>query len=161
MFNKHLLRMDKAIQAAFQEHPQAHLFRDLPGAGKQMAPRLCAAFGTDLCRYPLATNLQKYAGVAPVREQSGGQEWIHWRWNAPTFLRQTFVEWAGLSIMWSAWAKKYYQLMAKKNKKHTVIVRALAFKWIRVIWKCWQTNTPYNETLYLQQLARRGSPYAP
>jgi transposase len=160
VYNKHLRQMDKAIQAAFKEHPQAHLFRDLPGAGKQMAPRLCAAFGTDSSRYPTAANLQKYAGVAPVREQSGRQEWVHWRWNAPKFLRQTFVEWAGLSIMWSAWAKKYYSHMSKKGKKHTVIVRALAFKWIRVLWKCWQTNTPYDEACYLKQLARRHSPYA-
>jgi hypothetical protein len=160
VLNKHIARMDKAIQATFKEHPKAPLFRELPGAGKQMAPRLCVAFGTDLSRYPAAINLQKYAGIAPVREQSGGQEWIHWRWNAPKFLRQTFVEWAGLSTQWSAWARKYYELMRQKGKNHSVIVRGLAFKWIRVLWKCWQTNTPYDEARYLKQLARRRSRYA-
>ncbi len=160
VLNKHIARMDKAIQATFKEHPKAWLFRELPGAGKQMAPRLCAALGTDLSRYPAASNLQKYAGIAPVRQQSGDQEWIHWRWNAPKFLRQTFVEWAALSIQWSTWARKYYEHMRQKGKKHSVIVRALAFKWIRVLWKCWQTNTLYDEARYLKQLARRGSPYA-
>ena len=37
-------------------------------------------------------------------------------------------------------------------------VRALAFKWIRILYRCWQTRTPYNETVYLNALAKRGSP---
>ena len=38
------------------------------------------------------------------------------------------------------------------------IVRALAFKWLRILWKCWTTNTPYNESTYLAALAKRQSP---
>ncbi len=160
VFHKHIPLLDKAIRQAFAEHPDAHLFRDLPGAGAQMAPRLCAAFGADRERYPTAQSLQKYAGVAPVVEKSGQQKWVHWRWNAPRFLRQTLVEWAGLSIRWSVWAKRYYEAMAQKGKKHAVIIRALAFKWLRILWKCWQTRTPYDEARYLAALARRRSPYA-
>ena len=37
-------------------------------------------------------------------------------------------------------------------------VRALAFKWIRILYRCWQTRTPYNESVYLNALKRRGSP---
>lgn len=37
-------------------------------------------------------------------------------------------------------------------------VRALAFKWIRILCRCWQTHTPYNEAVYLNALNRRGSP---
>jgi len=37
-------------------------------------------------------------------------------------------------------------------------VRSLAFKWIRIIWKCWQTNTPYDEAIYLACLKKRNSP---
>ena len=37
-------------------------------------------------------------------------------------------------------------------------MRALAFKWIRILFRCWQERTPYNEQIYLQALARRGSP---
>ena len=33
------------------------------------------------------------------------------------------------------------------------IVRALALKWIRVIFRCWKNHTPYNETLYLHKNA--------
>jgi hypothetical protein len=37
-------------------------------------------------------------------------------------------------------------------------VRALAFKWIRILYRCWQTRTPYDETTYLNALRKRGSP---
>lgn len=160
VFQKHIPLFNEQIKAVFASHPDAHLFRDLPGAGPQLAPRLCVAFGTDRQAYSDPAQLQKYAGVAPVREKSGQQLWTHWRWRAPRFLRQTFVEWAGQTVRYSQWARLYYQRMIKKGKTHAVIVRALAFKWIRILWKCWQTGIPYNETTYLQQLRRRKSPNA-
>jgi transposase len=156
---KHLARFDQAIKTVFAAHPDAALFRDLPGAGPVLAPRLCVAFGTLRTLYPDPASLQKHAGVAPVREKSGASCWTHWRWQAPVFLRQSLVEWAGLTVEYSAWAKVYYERMRAKGKGRHVILRALAFKWIRVLWKCWQTRTPYDEAAYLRQLAHRKSPY--
>ena len=105
VFQRHVGRLDAEIQSAFAAHPEASLFRDLPGAGRQLAPRLCAAFGTDRSVYPEPASLQKYAGLAPVREKSGNQLWTHRRWNAPVFLRQSFVEWAGQTVRYSQWAQ--------------------------------------------------------
>jgi transposase len=160
VFHTHVAIFDDKIKTTFATHSNAALFRELPGAGPQLAPRLCAAFGTITSLYPDPASLQKYAGLAPVREKSGNQTWIHWRWRAPTFLRQTFVEWAGQTVRYSEWAKVYYQRMLRKGKKHTVILRALAFKWIRVLWKCWQDRKPYHEAQYLKQLIHRKSPNA-
>lgn len=160
VFRKHIALIGAEIKESFATHPDAELFRDLPGAGAQLAPRLCVAFGTMRARFPDPASLQKYSGVAPVREKSGNQLWTHWRWQAPTFLRQTFVEWAGQTVHFSLWARNYYQRMLQKGKKHAVIIRALAFKWIRVLWKCWQERTPYDEARYLKQLIHRKSPNA-
>jgi transposase len=157
---KHVGQFDEAIAAQFKAHPDAALFRDLPGAGAVLAPRLLIAFGTERDRYPDPSSLQKYAGLAPVREKSGGALWTHWRWNAPTFLRQSFVEWAGQTVVYCLWAGKYYQRMKAKGKGHWAILRALAFKWVRILWKCWQDRTPYDEARYLKQLIRRRSPLA-
>lgn len=155
---KHLRQIEAKIEEAFAAHPEASLFAELPGAGPAFAPRLLVAFGTDRSRYPEATNLQKYVGVAPVTERSGRQLWIHWRWNAPKFLRQTFVEWAGQTVPRSAWAKAYYLQQRRAGKAHQTILRALAFKWIRILWRCWQDRIPYDEALYLAALARQNSP---
>ena len=159
-FRKHIAVLDVEIKTAFAAHPEAALFRDLPGAGPALAPRLCVAFGTLRTLYPDPASLQKHAGLAPVREKSGQSLWTHWRWQAPKFLRQSFVEWAGQTVVYSAWAKEYYQHMKAKGKEHHAILRALAFKWIRVLWKCWQTRTAYDEARYLKQLAHRKSPHA-
>jgi transposase len=157
---KHVSLFETQIKKVFASHPDASLFRDLPGAGPQLAPRLCVAFGTDRTLYPDPSSLQKFVGVAPVREKSGGQLWTHWRWRAPAFPRQSFVEWAGQTVRYCDWARVYYQRMLKKGKKHAAILRALAFKWIRILWKCWQERTPYEDARYAKQLLHRKSPNA-
>ena len=93
-----------------------------------------------------------------MTERSGKKHWVHWRWQCPTFLRQTFVEWAAQTINKSFWAGIYYRQQRDKGCSYQAAVRALAFKWIRIIYRCWQSKTPYNEAAYLNALKRRGSP---
>jgi hypothetical protein len=148
---------DTAIAQRAQSHPDFALFQALPGAGPVFASRLFVAFGEQRERYPSATALQKYAGIAPVTERSGTKSWVHWRLQCPKFLRQSFVEWAAKSIRHSFWAQVYYQQQRDKGKAHQAAVRALAFQWIRILYRCWQERTPYDEATYLQALTRRGS----
>ena len=151
-------QFDKEIERLAQQHVDYALFNTLPGAGPTLAPRLLVAFGEDRERYSNAAELQKYSGVAPVTKRSGKKCWVHWRWQCPTFLRQTFVEWAAQTINKSYWAGAYYRQQRAKGCTYQAAVRALAFKWIRILFRCWQTCTPYNETKYLKALERRGSP---
>jgi transposase len=160
-FNKHIGAFDAQIADAFAAHSDKALFENLPGAGKALAPRLAVAFGSERTRYADAASFQKYVGLAPVREKSGRQLWTHWRWQAPVFTRQSLVEWAGQTVVWCDWARRYYQRMKAKGKKHHVILRALAFKWARILWKCWQTHTPYDHDRYLKALKQRNSPNLP
>jgi len=74
------------------------------------------------------------------------------------FLKQKFVEWAGFTIRYSFWAKAYYEQQKAKGKPHNSIIRSLAFKWIRIVFRCWKTNTPYDESTYLIELKSKGSP---
>ena len=148
---------DRHIEALCQIHQDYELFASLPGAGPVYAARLTAALGTDRTRWSTADELGRFSGIAPVIERSGKQNWIRWRYFAPKFFRQTFHEYAAESIQHSFWARAYYTMQRAKGKEHHAAVRALAFKWIRVIWKCWQTRTPYNEVIYLESLRRSGS----
>jgi Transposase/Transposase IS116/IS110/IS902 family len=151
-------RFDAEIDTVTKSLPDYDLFAALPGAGHIQAPRLLVAFGEDRDLYANAAEIQRYAGIAPVVERSGKKCWIHWRFACPTFLRQTFVEWAKSTITRSYWAGAYYQQKRKKGCSHQVAVRALAFKWIRTLYRCWKTRTPYDESVYLKALKRRGSP---
>jgi transposase len=148
---------DNAIAQRAQSHPDFPLFSALPGAGAVFAPRLLVAFGEQRDRYASAEELQKYAGIAPVTERSGNKTWVHWRLQCPTFLRQTFVEWAAESTRHSFWARIYYQQQRDKGTSHQAAVRALAFTWIRMLFRCWQHRTRCEEAIYLNALKRRGA----
>jgi transposase len=153
-----LERFDQTIAERAHRHPDYALFEALPGAGPVFAPRLLVAFGEQRERYRSAQEMQKYVGIAPVLERSGKQSWVHWRRQCPKFLRQTFVEWAGESIRFSFWARAYYEQQRDKGASYQAAVRALAFKWIRIVFRCWQSGTRYDESVYLAALQRRGSP---
>ena len=149
---------EEIIAIATQFPDYGHLFTPLPGAGKVIAPRLLAAFGEDRDRYSCATQLQKRSGIAPITKRSGNSTWVHWRFQCPKFLRQTFIDFAAQTINKSAWAGAYYRQQRAKGASHNMAVRALAYKWIRVLYRCWQERTPYDESKYLETLRRRGSP---
>jgi len=151
-------RHDTEIEALYARHPENHLFSSLGGAGKVLGPRLVAAFGSDREKYKDAGEVQKMSGIAPVVEASGKTTWTHWRWAAPAFPRQTFHEFAAHSIPSCAWAKAFYELQRKRGKSHHAAVRSLAFKWIRILYRCWKDNVPYDENRYVQQLIAHGSP---
>lgn len=151
-------RFDAEIASVSQTLPDYALFSALPGAGATLAPRLLVAFGEQRERYGSAVEVQRYTGIAPVTESSGNKHWVHWRLQCPTFIRQTFVEWAGATIPRSFWAAAYYRQQRDKGCSHQAAVRALAFKWIRILYRCWQSRTPYDEATYLNALSRRGSP---
>lgn len=148
---------DRKIAEVFRKHPDRPIFESFPGAGAALAPRLTAAFGADRDRFEAASEIQQFSGIAPVTEKSGKQHWVHWRMACPKFIRQTFHEFADHSRRWSSWARAYYQLQIQRGKKHHAAVRALAYKWIRILFRCWKKRVPYQEEIYLTSLAKRQS----
>jgi transposase len=155
---KTLDEINDKIADLFADHPEAEFFASLPGAGPHLAPRLLVAFGEDRTRYTQAQDLLRYTGIAPVTESSGNKCWVHWRWSCPIFLRQTFVEWADQSRQHSFWADAFYKMQRKKGKTHPMAMRALAFKWIRILFRAWQDGKPYDEAKYLLALKKKKSP---
>jgi len=150
--------LDSKIEEAAAAHPDFFIFESLPGAGAVLAPRLLAAFGSQRERYASAEEVQTYSGIAPVMKRSGKKKWVHFRWACPKFVRQSFHEWAGHSIAHSQWARSYYQQQRERGKGHHAAVRGLAFKWIRIVFRCWKDRAAYDESRYLMTLAKRNSP---
>jgi transposase len=148
------------IEKVFQNHPEAHLFTHLPGAGPAMAPRLCAAFGTDRSRFQTAENLQSFCGIAPVSKSSGRSKVVYFRHACPKFLRQTFHEFARLSVADCSWARNYVEYYTGRGKRYQTVIRSLAYKWITILFRCWKNKTPYDDVKYQAALVKHGSRFA-
>ena len=154
-----LSEFDRQIAAAYAAHPDRAIFASLPGAGPVLGPRLLTSLGSQRERFAeKASQLQCYTGVAPVTKRSGGSCRIHRRYCCPKFHRQSFHEFAGESIYYSRWAAAYYLQQRQRGGSHHTAVRALAFKWQRVIWRCWQDRKPYEDARYEAVLRKRNSP---
>lgn len=156
--NQAIAGFDEQLQRLAAAHPDHELFRSLPGAGAALAPRLLAAFGSDRDRYDRPEQLQCYSGIAPVTQQSGKKRTVRKRRACPKFLRQTFHEFADQARKWSPWSKAFYTMKRHQGFKHHAAVRALAYKWIRIIFHLWKTHSTYSEQHYIQQLRRTHSP---
>ena len=151
---------DRRIAELFATHADHAIFGSFPGAGEVCAPRLAAAFGTDRTRWDSAAELQSHSGIGPVTERSGKSVWVHHRLACPKFVKQTFHEFADQSIRFSRWARAYYDQQRARGNDHHAALRALAYKWIRILFRCWKERRPYNEETYIAALRRRGSPLA-
>lgn len=151
---------DRKIETVFHDHPEARLFSGVPGAGPALSPRLLVAFGTDRTRYEAAGNLQSFSGIGPVTRSSGKMRVVYARRACPKFLRQTFHEFARLSVAQCQWAQNYVEYHTGKGKKYHTVMRALAFKWIRILFRCWKDRTPYDDQKHMKTLEKRGSVFA-
>jgi len=147
-FRQGIAEFDELIASTYRDHPDRPLMESFPGAGSALEPRLIAAVGTLRERFPSAQSLASYAGIAPVKAASGKSARTHWRFACPKFIRQTFHEWAGCSIRFCDWAKQHYESQRAKGKKHHAAVRSVAFKWIRIFYRCWRDRVPYSDQLY-------------
>lgn len=61
-------------------------------------------------------------------------------------------------MLWSRWAGAFYLQQRNKGCPHHTAVRALAYKWQRVIFCCWQDRQPYDAARYEAALRKAGSP---
>ena len=147
-----IVKLEQAIDQAFARHPDAHLLEHVPGAGRALAPRLLAAFGSERDRYANADEVATISGIAPVTRQSGKTRVVVRRRACSRFLKQTFHEFADAARKWCPWSKAYYRLQCSKNMRHNAALRKLAKRWIRILFRVWKTRTPYDPERHLRRL---------
>lgn len=151
---------ESVIEQTTDAHPDAAIFRSFPSAGPTMAPRLLVAFGTARDRFASAQELQQFYGIAPVKKQSGQSKVIHMRHRCPKFGRQTFHENASHAVRKEGWAKTFYEEQRSRKKGHHAAVRSVAFKLMRIYFRCWQDRKCYDASAYEAALKKHGSPLA-
>jgi transposase len=154
-------QIEQRIAVLATQHPNEPLAKSVPGAGPALEPRLMVALGTHPENCPSALALAVRSGVAPRRVQSGNTCVIRRRWAKPEFEHQTWIEFAQYSSLRCSWAEEFVQAKIKSGKSYYTAMRALAYKWMRILYACWEKGQVYDEAKYLKSLAQHHSPYLP
>ena len=133
------------------------MFGSLPGAGPKIGPRLLSEIGSDRALYEDGPQgLQCMAGTAPVSYQSGKIAKVQIRPACNKNLRHAMHLFAEKSTRQCTWAKVYYEALRERGKSHAQALHSLGQRWLKIIWKMWQTHTCYDAEMHLKKPARPG-----
>ncbi len=140
-----LSQLTSQIAGAVRAHPDGPLFLAFFRDRKSVvtAAGLLAEIGDNRARYPTKDSLAADAGQAPVTIQSGKRRSASFRWACDKRLRGHVGVLADSTRHWHPWAKDVYQRARARGADHPHAIRILGRAWTRVIWRCWQENTPY------------------
>ena len=89
--------------------------------------------------------------------QSGQVNRVYFRRACNTVLRHTVHLWANLSRAKCPWAEAYYQKKRKEGQSHACALRCLGQRWLKILWKMWQTKAPYDAELHQRNQLKHGS----
>jgi transposase len=142
--NASVKNLDRSIAAHLGEHPDGAIFTSLPRSGQVNAAQVLAEWGDARQAYEHPDSVAALAGVTPVTSQSGKHRSVYFRWACNKRFRAAITTFADNSRHASPWAAKIYNDARASGKDHPHATRILARAWIRVIYRCWLDNTPYD-----------------
>jgi len=142
--NAAIKTLDASVAARLGEHPDGEIFTSLPRSGQINAAQMLAEWGDCRQAYERPDSVAALAGCTPVTQASGRHKSVHFRWACNKRFRRAMTTFADNSRHTSPWAAAIYNHAREPGKDHPHAVRILARAWIRVIWRCWHNNTPYD-----------------
>ena len=134
------------IAGAVRSHPDGQVFLPLFKDPKSVvtAARLVAEIGDDRSRYPTREALAADAGMAPVARESGKRKVASFRWACDKRLRDAVACLANSTRHTHPWARGVYLDARARGLEHPHAIRVLGRAWLRVLWRCWQDEVPYD-----------------
>lgn len=136
--------LDRALRAALLAYPKAKLLEALPRIGEINLAQVLAEVGPILERTVDCEHACAEIGASPVTRRSGKTQAVTFRWAATAQARKALATFADNSRHASPWAADLYRQARARGKRHPHAIRILMRAWMRVIWACWQSGTPYD-----------------
>jgi transposase len=154
-------QLTSQIAGAVREHPDGPIFLAFFKDRKSVvtAAGLLAEIGDNRARYRSADALAADAGMAPVAIESGKRRTAVFRWACDKRLRNHIATLADSTRHWHPWAADVYSRARQRGCDHPHAIRILGRAWTRVLWRCWQDQTPYHPTKHralTRQLENKG-----
>jgi transposase len=141
---RELATLETAIATALAAHPDRAVVASFPGMGPTTTAQLLAELGDDRSRFPTPERLTAEAGVAPVTAESGTHRHVGFRWACNKRLREAVSWLAANSRGRSPWAAALYDGARARGCRHAHALRIVGRAWLRILWRCWQSSTPYD-----------------
>ncbi|MBL1072869.1 IS110 family transposase [Nocardia sp. 2] len=138
--------LDAVIADAVATHPYAQLFAGLPRVGVLNLAQIIGEVGPILERANSFDQLTAETGIAPVTRSSGKTHTVAFRHASNHHARQALISWIDNSRRASPWAEQRYTAARQRGQRHPHAIRTLGRAWLRIIWACWRTKTPYRPT---------------
>lgn len=159
VLSEHIQTLEKRLTELLAQHPDATIFQSLPRAGFVLVAGFIGEFGDCRDKFKDAGALQALAGTAPVTIQSGLTKKTAFRFACNKPLRHLLQQFARQSAYpgGSAWARGYLANQFERGHSQSRAYRALANRWLVIIFRMWQDRSLYDENYHLCNIAQRGN----
>ena len=143
--NRQLTKLEHTLAQRFEQHPDADIYRSLPGLGVILGARALGEFGDDPDRYATAKSRKNYAGTSPLTVASGKKRAVLARHVRNRRLYDAIDHWAFCAITASPGCRAFYDHRRTAGDLHHQALRALGNRLVGILHGCLQTRTHYNE----------------
>ena len=144
--NDQIAQLETVLGERFEQHPDAVIYRSLPGLGDVLGARVLGEFGDDPNRYADAKARKNYAGTSPITKASGKHRVVLARFHRNRHLADATIWWAFCSLTHSPGARAFYDRRRAADDTHHQALRALANRWVGILHGCLRHHMPYDET---------------
>ena len=143
--NRQIADLETSLAEHFETHPDADMYRSLPGLGVVLGARVLGEFGDDPNRYTTAKCRKNYAGTSPLTIASGRKRAVLARHVRNRRLYDALDQWAFCALTRSPGARAFYDQHRANGDTHHQALRALGNRLVGILHGCLRHHTPYDE----------------
>jgi transposase len=143
--NHQIADLEAELATHFEAHPDADIYRSLPGLGVILGARVLGEFGDDPNRYTTAKSRKNYAGTSPLTIASGKKRAVLARHVRNRRLYDAIDQWAFCTLNSSPGARAFYDQHRAAGDLHHQALRALGNRLVGILHGCLRHHTAYDE----------------
>ncbi|MDO3640261.1 IS110 family RNA-guided transposase [Mycolicibacterium arseniciresistens] len=143
--NTQIADLEAILAGHFDKHPDADIYRSLPGLGVILGARVLGEFGDDPNRYSTAKCRKNYAGTSPLTIASGRKRAVLARHVRNKRLYDALDQWAFCALTGSPGARAFYDQHRANGDTHHQALRALGNRFVGILHGCLRHHTLYDE----------------
>ncbi|MDT5019090.1 MAG: hypothetical protein QOD39_5250 [Mycobacterium sp.] len=143
--NRQIADLEAELATHFETHPDADIYRSLPGLGVILGARVLGEFGDDPNRYTTAKCRKNYAGTSPLTIASGKKRAVLARHVRNRRLYDAVDQWALCALTTSPGARAFCDQHRAAGDLHHQALRALGNRLVGILHGCLRHRTAYSE----------------